>query len=149
MILKFINRTIARGFFIGNIPGPSGTWGSILAVILLLILPSLFSNIGIILLLFLLGTYASHKEEIVTGIHDDGRIIIDEITGLFIVFIGIPHQPWLLVTGFFLFRFFDIFKPLGIAKAQYLPGGWGIMADDILAGILSNFILHLIIFILN
>lgn len=148
MILKFINRFVARGFFIGNIPGAPGTWGSILAVILLLFLPSLLSNIWIIIPLFFLGVYTSHWEEIYTGIHDHGKIIIDEIVGLFIVFIGIPHQPWLLITGFFLFRFFDILKPLGIAKTQQLPGGWGIMADDILAGILSNLILQIIVFII-
>lgn len=148
MILKFINRFVARGFFVGNIPGAPGTWGSILAVILLLFLPSLLSNIWIIIPLFFLGVYTAHWEEIFTGIHDHGKIIIDEIVGLFIVFIGIPHQPWLLITGFFLFRFFDILKPLGIAKTQQLPGGWGIMADDILAGILSNLILQILVFII-
>ena len=145
MLLKFINSLYARGLYVGNIPGAPGTWGSILACFLLICFPEIFSNILVLVLLFFTGVISSSYETKITNIHDDGRIVIDEILGLFVVFIGIPHKFWLLILGFFMFRFFDIIKPLWIADSQKLSGGWGIMTDDLLAGIVTNIILRVIV----
>ncbi|MFW5998563.1 MAG: phosphatidylglycerophosphatase A [Halanaerobiaceae bacterium] len=145
MIFKFINKIYARGFFVGHLPVAPGTWGSLLALVLLWFFPQVFLNKWLIIILFFIGVFSSNYEEVNTHISDDGRIVIDEIIGLFITFIGIPLKPWLMFSGFLFFRFFDIIKPLGINQSQKLPGGWGVMADDVLAGIFSNLILQILL----
>ncbi|MFW6016797.1 MAG: phosphatidylglycerophosphatase A [bacterium] len=144
MIFNIINKLYTRAFFIGNIPGAPGTWGTLFAIILLWNLSDIFSNFSIILILLFLGVLTTgYEENHITHIHDDGRIVIDEIVGLFVTFIGIPLKPWLIITGFILFRFFDILKPLGINQVQKLSGGWGVMADDFLAGVFANILLQI------
>ena len=69
--------------------------------------------------------------------HDAGPIVIDEAIGQTLALFLAPHRVTAFVAAFFLFRFFDIWKPLGAREAQVLPGGWGIVADDVIAGITS------------
>ena len=76
------------------------------------------------------------------GSHDDKRIVIDEIAGYLVAAAWLPHTFAVAVTAFVLFRFFDVAKPLFIRSSQRLPGGWGIVADDILAGIVTNVIIR-------
>jgi len=77
--------------------------------------------------------------------HDSNRIVIDEVAGMMITLLFVPVKLQYAVTGFVLFRFFDIVKPLGVKTAERLPGGWGVMADDVLAGIYARVLLQLII----
>jgi len=77
--------------------------------------------------------------------HDSNRIVIDEVAGMMITLLLIPVKLQYAVTGFVLFRFFDIAKPLGVKTAERLPGGWGVMADDVLAGVYAHLLLRLII----
>jgi phosphatidylglycerophosphatase A len=67
--------------------------------------------------------------------HDAGPIVIDEVIGQSIALFFAPHRPLVFIAAFFLFRLFDIWKPLGAREAQVLPGGWGIVADDVIAGL--------------
>ena len=67
--------------------------------------------------------------------HDAGPIVIDEAIGQTISLMFVPHRLLAFVAAFFLFRLFDIWKPLGAREAQVLPGGYGIVADDVIAGI--------------
>ena len=76
-------------------------------------------------------------------IHDPGIIIIDEIAGMLFALIALPKTLPLVIAAFFLFRFFDIVKPFPIKKIEKLPTGWGIMFDDVAAGIFSNIVLQL------
>lgn len=69
--------------------------------------------------------------------HDAGPIVIDEAIGQTLALLLAPHRPLVFVAAFFLFRLFDIWKPLGANEAQRLPGGFGIVADDAIAGITS------------
>jgi phosphatidylglycerophosphatase A len=83
-----------------------------------------------------------------TGTEDPGWIVIDEVCGIFMALAFVPcdviiHSPWILALAFGLFRFFDIFKPLGIHKMEKLPGAWGVMADDLLGGIYAGILLCL------
>ena len=66
--------------------------------------------------------------------HDAGPICIDEAIGQAIALMFVPHRPLAFVAAFLLFRVFDILKPLGAREAQALPGGYGIVADDVIAG---------------
>lgn len=77
--------------------------------------------------------------------HDDPRIVIDEVAGVWVAAIGITREPVPLLTAFIAFRIFDVFKgPWGRAAAR-LPGGWGIVADDLVAGIIANVLTRLLL----
>ncbi len=73
---------------------------------------------------------------------DPHRVTIDEVVGTLITFFLNPVSVWGLVAGFFIWRFFDVVKLPFIDKSQQLPGGWGIMIDDVLAGICANIVLR-------
>ena len=75
--------------------------------------------------------------------HDAGKIVIDEVVGMWITLWLVPKSLMLYAIGFVLFRVFDILKPLGVRQSQKLPGGWGVMVDDLLAGVYANLILQL------
>ncbi|MDB5210775.1 MAG: phosphatidylglycerophosphatase [Sediminibacterium sp.] len=77
---------------------------------------------------------------------DSGKVVIDEVAGMCISLLFVPITVQWIVIALVLFRFFDIVKLLYIRKAEALPGGWGVMTDDILAGVYSNIVLQLIIY---
>ncbi|HYO22538.1 MAG TPA: phosphatidylglycerophosphatase A [Flavisolibacter sp.] len=93
---------------------------------------------------FFLGAWTATIVEKVWG-HDSNRIVVDEWMGMSVALFLIPFTWISFLTAFVLFRFFDIAKPVGIRKAEAVSGGWGVMLDDLLAGIYSNLILHLLI----
>ena len=97
-----------------------------------------------ILFLFILGVWVSYKVEEEWG-DDSNRIVIDEWMGMSVALFCIPFSVSHYLTGFILFRVFDIAKPFYIKKAESVSSGWGVMLDDLLAGIYSNVILHLLI----
>jgi phosphatidylglycerophosphatase A len=76
---------------------------------------------------------------------DPAMICLDEVVGMLITLSLVSINLSIVLLGFLLFRFFDITKPLGIKKIEQLPGAWGILLDDVLAGIYANLILNLIL----
>ena len=78
---------------------------------------------------------------------DSSRVVIDEVAGMMISLLFIPVTLPYMITGFVLFRLLDITKPLLIRKTESLPGGWGVMMDDILAGLYTNLLLHTIMWL--
>ena len=85
-----------------------------------------------------------------SGLYGEGRedpqqIVIDEFAGYFVTIIGLPHTTTGLVVGFVLFRLFDIAKPPPIRKVEDLPGGWGIVLDDVMAGVYANLAARLLL----
>ena len=143
-----MNKAIASCLGIGYIKG-GGTIAAVVtcAIIWLLwyavVSPWMFllAGIGITLL----GVFVGNKVEPYWG-KDSYRVVIDEVAGMWITMLFIPPNFWLLIIGLVLFRFFDILKPLYIRKMEAIPGGWGVMMDDVLAGVYSNMILQLIVF---
>ena len=137
-----MRRCFLTGCYTGTLPKAPGTWGSLfgtlLAAIILAFLPQ-----STLFLLALLLTIIAVKEinayEKDGGVHDDPQIVIDEIVGIFFGASILPntHPIWLLLL-FVTFRFFDIKKPSIIGRAEKLPGGLGVMADDIIAGIAAG-----------
>jgi len=98
----------------------------------------------IILALFPLSVWSAHVAERSLG-HDASPIVIDEVLGQMITLWFVPRSwPWIL-GGFLLFRLFDIWKPLWANDAQKLPGGFGIVADDVLAGIYGAVVLQAVL----
>jgi phosphatidylglycerophosphatase A len=137
-------RVLATGFWTGFFPVAPGTAGSLLAVALYVAVPALplgadgsFPTLagGLFLVgLFALGVVASTRAEKEFG-RDGGPIVLDEVLGQWITLAGLRPDPGVLVAGFLLFRFFDIVKPFPAGVSQSWKEGWGVMADDVFAGV--------------
>ena len=128
----------------GYFPVGPGTAGSAVAVGLVAAVNALpLSNAGcsgllfvVAALIFFLGVWSAGESEIFFGRTDPGHVVIDEVSGQMTAFLLSPHASWkFLLLGFGLFRLFDITKPFPAGRAERLPGGWGIMVDDIIAGV--------------
>ncbi|MBC8346694.1 MAG: phosphatidylglycerophosphatase A [Candidatus Marinimicrobia bacterium] len=135
---------ISTVFFIGKLPLAPGTWASIIATICWFLL---FKDVNPIVLpaiaffLFLIGVFASDAVVQDTKEHDPSRIVIDEWVGQWLALSMMPVTVTTGVIGLIAFRIFDILKPGPVRWMERLPGGWGIMADDVAAGIMAFFVL--------
>jgi phosphatidylglycerophosphatase A len=97
-----------------------------------------------VLVATVLGIWAAGREEAYLGRLDPGCLVVDEVAGMLVALVGLPvHLGWVL-AAFFLFRVFDIWKPYPIDHLQRLPGGFGVVADDLLAGLYANLGLQLL-----
>lgn len=135
---------ITFGFGSGLLPIAPGTWGTLAAIPLYLIVaplpPALY--LSSVLALFLLGVYTSDRVAADLGVHDYKGIVIDEMVGYLLTMWTIPYGWGWIAAGFFLFRLFDVWKPLGINLIdKHMKGGLGIMLDDVAAGFLACAIL--------
>jgi len=137
---------LASGAYTGFSPLASGTVGTLVGVAIYFLLPRHNPALYLLIILFsfLAGCWLSHKAELIFNQKDSGRIVIDEIVGFFLVMFAIPAGWEWVVGGFLLYRFFDIVKPPPARQFEKLPGGLGVMADDMMAGLYSNLILQLI-----
>jgi phosphatidylglycerophosphatase A len=137
---------LAFGFGSGLAPVAPGTAGTLLAVPLyLLIAPlSLPVYMAVVIAAFALGVYLCGKTADDLGVHDHPGIVWDEFVGYWITLIAAPPGWGWLLWGFVLFRFFDIVKPWPIKWLdQHVASGFGIMIDDVLAGIYALILLQL------
>ena len=139
---------LAFGFGSGCSPWAPGTFGTLAAIPIYLLLQatSLWMYLLITTLMFLIGIWLCGETTKKLGVHDHSGIVWDEIVGYLVTMIAAP-QGWLwIVTGFVLFRIFDILKPWPISIAdKKISGGFGIMIDDIIAGIFAFTALQLIV----
>jgi phosphatidylglycerophosphatase A len=103
------------------------------------------AQIIIILSLFFLGVWVSGEAEIILGKKDHSSIVIDELVGFFVAIFLLPHELWYLLAAFIIFRVLDIWKPWSLLES--LRYGWGVMLDDLAAGITTNLLLRLYIFV--
>lgn len=106
-----------------------------------------FSQIHLIALVIIftgLGILATNVLEPEWG-HDPQKIVMDETVGQWITLLFVPFHWKYMILALVLFRFFDILKPLGIKKLEKLPGGYGVMGDDILAGIYACIVMHIVL----
>jgi len=138
----------ASGLGTGYSPIASGTAGSLLAAVIWWFLPE---SLGVKLIVLCIVTAASvpisTAAELLYGKKDDSRIVIDEVVGMWLSLLLLPHTLKYFAAAFFFFRLFDVIKPFGIRKIQELRGGWGIVADDFFAGILANIVVKLAAFL--
>jgi len=146
MINRFI-LILATGFGVGYSPIAPGTMGTILTIPIYLFLsaiPSLLYELTLITSFFFASWVSGYAQKYF-GRLDDQRIVIDEMMGFLITMLWLPKTNFSIITGFFLFRFFDILKPFPIRRMEKRwRGGYGVVLDDVLAGIYANIILHLI-----
>lgn len=144
-------KIIASIFGIGYIRKGGGTVAAAFAILIWWLL---FRNNGseftlqivLTLAVTLLGVWAGNIVESEWG-KDSYRVVIDEVAGMFISVLFVPVEWKWLLAGFVLFRIFDIAKPLFIRRMEALKGGWGVMMDDVVAGIYANIVLQIIIVI--
>lgn len=147
--MPFVSRLIATGCFAGYVPVAPGTAGSLLAVVLYWTLPdseSPFFLFGI-LALFLLGAWSASQVEQQTQIKDNQIIVIDEIVGMLITVLFFGKDVKWLAIAFIIFRLFDIVKPFPIKKVESLAGGWGVMLDDVVAGLYAAVTLRILVYL--
>ena len=126
----------------------SGTIGSFVGILACFFLQDVpFTTYAIVVILILIaGIYISGEAEKIYQAKDSSHIVIDEIAGIFFTFIYLPKDFSFLLAGFVAFRFFDILKPFPIRLIdEKIKGGWGIMFDDVLAGIYANILIRLIV----
>ena len=138
---------LATGFGVGYSPIAPGTMGTLIAIPVYYFLSNVSSPIYEITLIgfFFLSVWISENAETFFGRKDDPRIVIDEMIGFLITMLWIPKTIRFIIIGFFLFRLFDILKPFPIRRFEKrLKGGFGVVLDDVIAGVYANIILHLI-----
>jgi len=134
---------IGTVFYIGKLPLAPGTWASIFAVLCWYFLFQSVNHFvlpAISIFLFLIGGIASdtivkHSKE-----NDPSKIVIDEWVGQWVALFMMPVNIRTGVVAFIAFRIFDIIKPGPVRKIENIPGGWGVMADDVMAGIMAYFV---------
>ncbi|QQS33727.1 MAG: phosphatidylglycerophosphatase A [Acidobacteriota bacterium] len=152
---------------VGCIPGAPGTYGSLVGVGIFLVVRDLILVLGLIdikalpeivspwatvmvclgmLVLTLAGVWAAGRSTELLGNSDPSQAVVDEVIGQLIVFLFVPFMiGWqFILAGFMLFRLFDIWKPYPIRQLEVLPGGLGICADDMLAGVYAGICLAVI-----
>lgn len=142
----------AFGFGSGCSPKAPGTAGTLMAVPIYLLMQYLSLDIYALLLLvaFIVGVWFCSKASKALGVHDHGGIVWDEFVGFWITMLAAPQGLLWVVYGFLLFRLFDIWKPQPIKFVdRHVHGGFGIMLDDVLAGIYAWLVLQLTAYTIN
>jgi phosphatidylglycerophosphatase A len=166
-----LSRFIATGFYSGYLPGASGTWGSLVGLLIVAI-PGV-EQTGILLALILVGMVvgvpaaaamarteghrlskvaAATKATMQPGAHaspDPSIVVIDEIVGMWVTLVALPKSVVTYLLAFLAFRIMDIVKPEPARLLEHFPDGWGIMLDDVVAGLYANLATHVILFVLG
>ena len=126
---------IATGFYAGYLPKAPGTWGSLVGLLLFYLFRSLSLHVylAVVAFLFVVGTLAAGEAEKIIDTRDPKIVVIDEIVGMLVTMTAVPASLLTMALGFILFRIFDI----------------GNMLDDVVAGLYSLLVLHLIIFLIS
>ena len=150
MILKFI----LTGFYVGKIKYAPGTFGTLLAIPIFLLIYdfNLITKISIVFLLFLISLFLlsqSYKKQVFKDI-DDKSIVIDEVIGYLIFIVFFDNTLFVLFSSFLIFRLFDIIKPYPISLIdKKMKNALGVILDDIIAGLFSGITLFIIIHVLK
>ncbi|MCF8027447.1 MAG: phosphatidylglycerophosphatase A [Desulfobacteraceae bacterium] len=145
--MNFISKlsvAVATGGYIGKIPFAPGTFGSLPGLLLYWVMAQMHTGYAVVLALAVIAAavWAAGRAEVVMGQKDPGAIVIDEIAGMVVVFVGLPLSWPLAVSGFVLFRIFDIIKPFPVGWLERrFDGGLGVVIDDVAAGLICRVIL--------
>lgn len=145
--INWFEKLVGSGVYTGYIPIASGTFGSVAAIIIYLIpgFEKLEIIIPAIVILFGYGLIVASKFENTYG-KDPSQCTVDEIVGTWIALIALPKTFLIIITSFLIWRALDIIKPFPARTSEKLPGGLGIMIDDVISGFYSLIIVHLIVY---
>ncbi|HDP94481.1 MAG TPA: phosphatidylglycerophosphatase A [Candidatus Aminicenantes bacterium] len=148
--------TISTFFNIGYLPLAPGSWASLIAAAILFAAAKLLNPASFLWLplatlpIIIVGVYASSRAEKLLDSKDPQPIVIDEVAGQMVSLWWLPVNIPVYLAAFLLFRLFDILKPFPINRVdRSVRGGWGVMFDDILAGLFTAGIIHLLLFIFH
>lgn len=136
---------------LGYFPFAPGTVTSLVAAVVFgaapsLLIPSIaFPSVAVV---FVLGLWAAGVMESIYG-RDPSQVTIDEVAGQWVALLFLPAGWFTVLLGFVAFRFFDIVKPEPVNLSQNLPGGWGVMVDDLLAGVYANLSVRIVLWVLS
>lgn len=140
-------RIIATWFGAGDLPGAPGTWGSLAALpfaLFIVFLGGQYLLAACVLIAFVAGVWASGKLANFHRLEDPQRVVIDEVAGQWLAILPIALDWRYYLVAFLLFRFLDITKPWPLKNLEKMPGGLGIMADDIGAGVYAGILTWII-----
>lgn len=136
---------LATWFGCGYSPVAPGTAGALAAVVIAALLAPIVPTvawIGVVAVLLWPSIWAASRTAVVVGKKDPGIVVLDEVLGQWLTFSGAAVLDWkTLLAGFLLFRLFDIWKPPPVRQLESLPGGAGIIADDLMAGVYGAVVL--------
>lgn len=146
--IPFLARFFATGFFAGYSPVVPGTAGSLVGLIIYAVVRTDDAIVFAVLTLiaFIIGVFTSSKMEKHLG-DDPPVVVIDEIVGMWISLFLLPKSLSVALSSFVLFRVYDIVKPPPARQLEHLMNGWGIMLDDVAAGIYANLTVRLVLLI--
>lgn len=134
-------RIISTGCYVGHLPGPAGTWGSLAALVPAWFIHEAGGAWGLAVaaaLVTIVGIWASAIYADALDLKDPGSVVIDEFAGQWFTLVLVPNDPWLYLIAFAIFRVLDILKPWPANWAdRHLPGGFGIVVDDVIAGLMG------------
>jgi phosphatidylglycerophosphatase A len=143
-------KTAASGLGLGYLPVAPGTFGTLLGIPICLLLNLggplfyVFAAVG----LSLACVWVAARADRIYEVHDSSHIVVDEISGFVVTMVLIVPTLLTIGLGFVFFRLFDIFKPFPAGWCdKNLPGGWGVMLDDILAGVYANLSVRAVLFV--
>ncbi|PTR22461.1 phosphatidylglycerophosphatase [Luteibacter sp. OK325] len=144
---------IACGFGSGLAPKAQGTFGSLAAILPWLLLRGLSvpAWFGVIVVAFAIGVWACNVAGRILGVDDHRSLVWDEFVGLWITLLPALVAPWwAVIAGFLLFRLFDVWKPWPIAWFdRRVKGGFGVMLDDVIAGLFAGVVLYLVLLLVR
>ncbi|MCS7250293.1 MAG: phosphatidylglycerophosphatase A [candidate division WOR-3 bacterium] len=142
--MDFIKKMFASTFFLGFLPGAPATYSSFFALLFPFFIRNPYLYIFFFISYFFLSFLTINQLEKIWG-KDDRKITADEVLGILTTFFFIPINFKILILGFLLFRFYDILKLSFLRKVERITGAFGVILDDILAGILANITLRIIL----
>ncbi len=168
--IPFLIKVIATGLFSGYMPWASGTFGSLVGILIYAVVPGFDRPIvlsAIIVIVFFVGVYTSGRVAAIVGHRltptaaltkaafqpgahgtaDPSIVVIDEIVGMWVSLLFMPKTMFAVGAAFFLFRIFDIIKPPPTQELEKFPGGWGIMLDDVSAGAYANIVTRILLLV--
>ena len=137
--MKYFYFWIATFLGVGKLPKAPGTWASLVAALFFYPLIEYPETLGAVLVgIFFIGVLACDRYAKELKDPDPSSAVIDEVLGMGIALLGIPSDWPYVVMAIVLFRLFDIWKPFPIRRLEKLPWGWGIMVDDLMAGLYAR-----------
>jgi phosphatidylglycerophosphatase A len=136
--------------YVGFAPVAPGTAGAAAAIPLFLLLRRVHSpwlEVAVCAVIVVAGAWSARLAERALGVEDPGPVVIDEVVGMLVSLLFLPGTWPVILAAFVAFRVFDILKPWPAGRLEHVPGGWGVMADDVMAGVYANLTVQLLLWL--
>ena len=134
--------------YLGFAPVAPGTVGAAAAIPVFVLLRwagSPWLEVAVCAAIVVAGAWSARLTEQALGVEDPGPVVIDEVVGMLVSLLFLPGTWPVILAAFLAFRVFDIVKPWPAGRLEHVPGGWGVMADDVMAGIYANLTIQILI----